>query len=117
MPLDGEMALAAALRHLDQLAGHGDPLVQPLGFPDREVPCEERRGERPVVLRLARELDRLARQLLAPLARDEVDREAEPRQKARPQGEVGLPDLLERLLEQLDLGLIDRPDLRALDDP
>ena len=114
--LDGQVVLAAVLGNLDQLARHRDPIVQPLRLPDREVAGEQGCGERALVAGLARQLDGLRGELLASLARDEVDRKAEPGEQPGAQSEVVLADAGQRLLDERDDVLVDRADLRALDD-
>src|SRR5207302_6442860 len=57
------------------------------------------------------------RQLLAALAGDEVDGEAESRQEPPAESEVLVPDRIKSLLDQLDQLLVDRPDHSAVHDP
>src|SRR2546428_303031 len=78
--------------------------------PERDEPSTERRGELPRVPELPCERERLLAQGEDPLRLRvpvEVDRQA--REEPRPEPRVAVPEAVERLLEELDAGLVEDP--------
>src|SRR5436309_7202131 len=105
-----ELAIGHPLAEAHDLVGDGEALLgrlrSPKGYPART----EHRGEVPRVAELPCEPDRLLAERQDPLGFRrpvEIDRQAreEPRTKPR----IALAEAIERLLEELDAGLVDDP--------
>ena len=95
------VALAGRARGGDHVGGGGEPLLDAVRAPERDVAGVERRGERARVARGARRRDRLgAQRLRARAVGRVVELDGEARLQARAQHAV--IDGLERLLEPGD---------------
>src|SRR5439155_903044 len=110
VPQKRELAVARPLAEANDLIGDREALLRRLRPPERDEPSTERGGELARVSELPGERERLLaegedpRRLRVPV---EVDRQA--REEPRPEPRIAVAETLERLLEELDAGLVDDP--------
>ncbi len=107
VPGELEFGVADAGADLDELARHREPVVQVAGIEDRGVAAREAERERVVVTETARHLHPGCAEGVGALLIDrEVDLEAQRGEHASPQRVVDIRQDGERLLEEVDRGLV-----------
>ena len=107
VPVHDALGVVDRDRHLEQLGAERQHLLDGVGPGDRDRAPVERVGERRGVAATARELHRLAAQLVAPRARRLVaQRTRQPREQPDAQRAVVLAERGEALLEQREEALV-----------
>src|SRR5213079_2410861 len=103
-----ELAVPRPLPEVQDLVGDREALRRSLRPPEGDPARTEHGGEKPRVAELPCEPDRLLAERDDPLGLGrpvEIDRQA--REELRPQPRVAVAEAVERLLEELDAGLVD----------